>query len=115
MPFTHDNFDVESQRKPAALFPSDLVLPLYTNGKVGKCPHLICIRGWVSFLLRETPQTSHHMQVACVKTFLSQSDSFVTAGDAMAAAFINGEIIQSAERVIPASAATLVSPSSKAD
>ena len=52
------------------------------------------------------------MRVACVKTFLSQSDSFVTAGDAMAAPFINGEIIQSAERVIPAaSAATLVSPS----
>ena len=60
--------------------------------------------------------TSRDMRVACVKTFLSQSDSFVTAGDAMAAAaFINGEIIQSAERVIPASAATLVSPSSKAE
>ena len=48
-----------------------------------------------------------------MKTFFSQSDSFVTAGDAAAveSAFINGEIIQSAERVIPASAATLVSPS----
>ena len=57
--------------------------------------------------------TSRDMRVACVKTFLSQSDSFVTAGDAMAAPFINGEIIQSAERVIPA--ATLVSPSSKAE
>ena len=51
-----------------------------------------------------------------MKTFFSQSDSFVTAGDAVESAFINGEIIQSAERVTPAaSAATLVSPSSKAE
>ena len=35
-------------------------LPCFQSGKDGKCPHLICIRGWVSFLLREMPQASPH-------------------------------------------------------